>query len=91
MDGKASYIVYPFRLSREEVLWAGGLCASVPGSGMAVQEFKDEVSRKQLPLAGVSQPVLTLASGWDTVMSLAAQGVEVVGTDTGATIGSFLN
>lgn len=59
-----------------------------PQSGMAMQEFEDKVSRKQLPMAvtGVSQPVPTLSSCWDTVTSLIAQRIEVVGTETGATM-----
>ena len=91
--GRDHTFYYPFRISGEKVLWAGELCRQTLGSGMAVQEFKNEVNRKQLPLAviGDSQPVPTLASGWDTVMSLTAQGIEVVGTGAGAAIVSFLN
>ena len=65
-----------------------------PKSGMAVQEFEDKVSKKQLPMAvtGVSQPLPILYSCWNIVTSLIAQRIEVVGTETGAAmaaIGSF--
>lgn len=78
-----------------------------PTLGMAVKEFEDKESRKQLPLAvtGVSQQlplavvigvfprslVPTMVSSWDPVTSLTAQGIEVMGTETGAAIRSFLD
>lgn len=79
-------LYYSFRVSREKALWAKGLCRPVASLEWPLQEFEDKVSRKQLPVAvtGVSQPVPTLSSCWNTVTSLIAQRIQVVGTETGA-------
>lgn len=56
--GRNLILYYLFKIPREKVLWAKGLCQLLQDSGMAVLDFEDKASENNFPWLSPGSPNL---------------------------------